>query len=287
MSLLDLRRLPELALRPEEGWGMDSGLDGQVAIVTGGASGIGLATARTLAASGARVWIADIDESGSVDAQASLRREGFDCFIRSVDMGDPISIAALAEDVIEQEGGIDLVVNNAVRTDDRDRQVADIDASLWHGLLAANLIGPALLSRAVIPSMIDRGGGAFVHVASVGGLRGEDTRTCYGTAKAGLLGLSRSIAVQYGKQGIRSNCIAPGLVMTPAAQTAFDPAMLDMLRHHHMTAELGTADGIAKAITFLLSPAAAFLTGHVLVMDGGFSVATPIVPAFRSMGQDG
>jgi len=202
-------------------------------------------------------------------------------------MGDPVSIAALAGEVIDDEGGIDLVVNNAVRTDGRDEQVADIDAALWQELLAVNLIGPALLARAAIPSMINRGGGAFVHVASVGGLRGEDTRTCYGTAKAGLLGLSRSIAVQYGKQGIRSNCIAPGLVMTPAAQTAFDPAMLDMLRHHHMTAELGTADGIAKAITFLLSPAAAFLTGHVLVMDGGFSIATPIVPAFRSMGQEG
>jgi len=266
---------------------MDTRLDGQVAIVTGGASGIGFATVRSLAASGARVWMADIDEPGSLGAQASLRRDGLDCVVRPVDVGDPVSIAALAGEVIDDEGGIDLVVNNAVRTDGRDEQVADIDAALWQELLAVNLIGPALLARAAIPSMINRGGGAFVHVASVGGLRGEDTRTCYGTAKAGLLGLSRSIAVQYGKQGIRSNCIAPGLVMTPAAQTAFDPAMLDMLRHHHMTAELGTADGIAKAITFLLSPAAAFLTGHVLVMDGGFSIATPIVPAFRSMGQEG
>jgi len=265
---------------------MASGLEGRVAIVTGGASGIGLATARTLVASGARVWIADIDERGSIDAQASLRREGFDCFIRPVDMGDPLSIATLAGDVIDQEGGIDLVVNNAVRTDDRDGQVADIDASLWQDLLAVNLIGPALLSRAAIPSMIDRGGGAFVHVASVGGLRGEDTRTCYGTAKAGLLGLSRSIAVQYGKQGIRSNCIAPGLVMTPAAQATFDPAMLRMLQDHHMTAELGTAEGIAEAITFLLSSAAVFLTGHVLVMDGGFSITTPVVPAFRNMKRD-
>jgi len=266
---------------------MYSRLHGKVAIVTGGASGIGLATARTLAASGARVWIADIDEQGSIAAQASLRREGLDCVMQPVDMGDPASIAALAAEVIEQEGGIDLVVNNAVRTDDRDGRVADIDASLWRDLLAANLIGPALLSRAAIPSMIDRGGGAFVHVASVGGLRGEDTRSCYGTAKAGLLGLSRSIAVQYGKQGIRSNCIAPGLVMTPAAEATFDPAMLRLLQAHHMTAQLGTADGIAGAIAFLLSPAAAFLTGHVLVMDGGFSIATPVVPAFRNLGGEG
>ena len=258
-------------------------LAGKVVIVTGGASGIGLAVCRVLAQAGAYVSVADIDGPGAARAAGELTAAGLRAEAFPTDMGDARQIDALASATATAFGGIDFVVNNAVQMDQGDAAVHEIDADLWRTLLSANLIGPALLSRAAIPHMLSRGGGAFVHMASLAGMRGEDSRTCYATAKAGLFGLSRSIAVQYGKQGIRSNCIAPGLVMTPAAHAAFDPSLLNLLLEHHMTAQLGTAEQLAAAVCFLLSGQAAFMTGQVLVIDGGMSAAMPGVPAFREL----
>jgi NAD(P)-dependent dehydrogenase (short-subunit alcohol dehydrogenase family) len=260
---------------------MSQDLKGKIAIVTGAASGIGKATAEALCEAGATSVIADIDLPGGRAVAAGLRAAGYHAVAHVVDMGDHAGIGAFVRNVVTEHGGIDIVVNNAVRTDANDGQVAEIEDGLWSELLAANLIGPAILSRHAIPSMIARGGGALVHIASVAGIRGEDTRTCYGVAKAGLIGLSRSIAVQYGKLGITSNCIAPGLVLTPAAKATFQPDMLSLLEQHHMTRELGTPEGIAAAVRFLVSHGARFITGQTLVADGGFSAATPVVAALR------
>ena len=258
-------------------------LSGKIAIVTGAASGIGKGTAEALCVAGALVVIADIDSRGGLRVAEELRKAGHTAEARSLDLADSSAIAVFADRVIAAHGGIDIVVNNAVRTDPQDGKVADISAALWSEMMTVNLIGPAQLSRCAIPSMIQRGGGAFVHVASVAGIRSEDTRTCYGTTKAALIALSRSIAVQYGKQGITSNCIAPGLVLTPAAATTFDAHMLELLRDHHMTRDLGQPEDIAAMIRFLVSPAARFITGHTLVADGGFTASNPMVAAFRKV----
>ena len=253
----------------------------KVAIITGGASGIGEATARALAAAGAMAIIADIDIGGARQVAQDIGSAGHKAEAFELDIGDHPAIARFTDRVIAKHGGIDVVVNNAVRTDAADKKVADIPAELWTGMLAANLVGPAMLSRQAIPSMIGRGGGAFVHIASVAGIRSEDTRSCYGVTKAALIGLSRSIAVQYGKHGIVSNCIAPGLILTPAAAATFDAATLDLLKRHHMTRDLGLPEEIAAMVCFLLSPAARFITGQTLVADGGFTASTPTVAPFR------
>ena len=258
---------------------------GKVAIVTGGASGIGLATCEAFARVSGNVVIADIDGEGANRVAQQLCQQGLSALSVPTDIGDADQIVQLVATAKSAFGGVDYVVNNAVRTDPGDGRVAEIGAELWHQLLSTNVVGPALLAAQAVPLMLERGGGAFVHLSSVAGLRGEDTRTCYGTAKAALLGLSRSLAVQYGKQGIRSNCIAPGLVLTPAAHSAFDPDLLKLLLDHHMTERLGTPEELAASILYLLSPAAGFITGQVLVMDGGFSAANPVVPAFRARSQ--
>jgi len=229
--------------------------------------------------------IADVDGEGANRVAHQLCQQGLSALSVPTDIGDADQIVELVATAKSAFGGVDYVVNNAVRTDPGDGRVAEIGAELWHQLLSTNVVGPALLAAQAVPLMLERGGGAFVHLSSVAGLRGEDTRTCYGTAKAALLGLSRSLAVQYGKQGIRSNCIAPGLVLTPAAHSAFDPDLLKLLLDHHMTERLGTPDELAASILYLLSPAAGFITGQVLVMDGGFSAANPVVPAFRARSQ--
>jgi NAD(P)-dependent dehydrogenase (short-subunit alcohol dehydrogenase family) len=256
-------------------------LAGKIAIVTGGASGIGKATAESLSLAGATAIIADINFSGAWQVADDLRAEGHRAEAHELDIADQAGLAAFAEKVIADHGGVDIVVNNAVRMDPADGKIADIPGALWTDLLAANVVGPALLSRHVIPSMIERGGGAFVHIASVAGIRGEDTRSCYGTAKAALIGLSRSIAVQYGKQGIVSNCIAPGLILTPAAAAAFDLDMLALFKRYHMTRDIGLPEEVAATVRFLVSSAARFITGQTIVADGGFSASTPTVAAFR------
>jgi len=259
-------------------------LAGKVAIVTGGASGIGRAIAATLGDAGAHVAIFDIDLAAALTAANDVIARGGRATAYRLDMGDHPALSRAVAELVADEGGIDIVVNNAVRTDPADSKVGEIDAELWTVLLAANLIGPAILARHAIPSMIRRGGGALVHIASVAGLAGEDTRTCYGAAKAGLIGLSRSIAVQYGKQGITSNCIAPGLVLTPAASTTFDAELVALLERHHMTRSLGTAEDIATAVRFLVSPHAKFISGQTLVADGAMTAALPTVAGFRAAG---
>jgi len=257
---------------------------GKVAVVTGAASGIGAATAEALARSGATVAAIDIAADRLDRVCKDLAGQGLSCEAIVLDMADHPGIAAAAQGIVARHGGIDLLVNCAAKVGPEDGKVDAIDAATWMGFLAANLVGPALLARAALPAMLARGGGAMVHVASAAGLRGEDTRTCYGAAKAGLMALSRSIATQYGKQGVRSNAIAPGLIMTPAARRTFDPDLLALLESYHQTPQLGEPDDVAEAILFLLSPAARFINGHTLVNDGGFTTMTPIVPAFRAAG---
>ena len=256
-------------------------LAGKIAIVTGGASGIGAATCRALDREGAAVVVTDINLKGAQQLASELAGEHGKAHALALDMGDAAEIADVAAQVIAAHGGIDIVVNNAVKTDPADGPAAEIDADTWLSQMTTNLIGPALLSKAAIPSMIARGGGSLVHIASAAGIHSEDTRTCYATAKSGLFALSRSIAVQYGKQGIRSNCIAPGLILTPAARATFSEEQLELLRQTHMTPDLGTPEQIADTVVYLCSAAAGFVTGHTLVADGGFTAAASIVPVMR------
>lgn len=258
-------------------------LEGKVAIVTGGGSGIGAAGARRLAAEGAAVVVADLNGPGAEQVASEIRAGKGTASAYAIDLHDTPRIADLVDATIKLFGGLDILFNNAVAVPAGDRSVGEMDLSAWETALRVNLTAPMYASKLAIPNMRQRGGGSIVHMGSVAGMLAEDTRSAYGATKSGLFALSRSIAVQYGKDGIRSNVIAPGLILTPAAQSTFEPETLNMILEHHMTPRLGASEDVAGALAFLCSEDAAFITGHVLNVDGGFSVATSLTASLRRL----
>lgn len=254
-----------------------------IAVVTGGASGIGAATCHRLVRSGACVVIVDINREGANELARVLGDEH--CAI-CADLGKPAEVEAVLERIVAEFGRIDILVNNAAALDlsMSDHAVADIDLAVWNRQLAVNLTAPMLLSKGAIPLMIKRGGGAIVHVASATAFHSEDIRAGYAATKAALVSLSRSIAVQYGQRGVRSNVVAPGLVLSPAAIAHFPAGPLEVFREHHMSLELGAPEDIAAVIAFLASDEARFVNGAVLMADGGFTAALPVVASLRRTG---
>jgi NAD(P)-dependent dehydrogenase (short-subunit alcohol dehydrogenase family) len=254
-------------------------VEGKVAIVTGGASGIGAATVRLLAAEGARVVIADIDEAG---AERVAAEAGGEVAVRRTDVGEPEQVRALADSVAADHGRIDVLVNVAALLPPPAEQVVDIDLAAWERELRVSLTGCMLTSKFVIPHMLAGGGGSIVHFASAAAVRAMEGYTGYGVVKAGVLALSRAIAAQYGKQGIRSNTIAPGTIMSrPRPPEAIERAL-----YYGMTPELGTADDVAAAVLFLASDESRFITAQMLAVDGGFTMRLPSIgrPSYREGG---
>jgi NAD(P)-dependent dehydrogenase (short-subunit alcohol dehydrogenase family) len=252
---------------------------GKVSIVTGGASGLGAATARRLAAEGARVVIADINADGSETVAAEARAAGGDAAARPTDVGDAEQVQALVESVADDYGRIDVLVNVAALLPPPAEKVADIDLAGWEHELRVSLTGSMLTSKFVIPHMLAGGGGSIVHFASAAAVRAMTSFTGYGVVKAGVVALSRAIAAQYGKQGIRSNTIAPGTIMSrPRPQEFIERAL-----YYGMTPELGTPEDIAAAVLFFASDESKFVTAQLLSVDGGVTMRLPEMgrPSYR------
>jgi 2-hydroxycyclohexanecarboxyl-CoA dehydrogenase len=249
-----------------------SRLSGRVALVTGGASGIGAATVRRLAAEGARVAIGDIDEAGARDVAGEV-----DGFGVAMDVADTTSIASAVEAITAEVGPVDVLVNNAGT--DRFAFFTNTDEELWDFVLAVNLKGVIAVTHAVLPSMHERGGGVIVNVASEAGRVGSQGSVVYSAAKAGVIGFTRAIARESARYGIRSNAIAPGPIETPLLNSAevelgelgarLKQGMIDGT----MMRRIGEPDEIASAIAFLASDDASYVTGQTLNVSGGLSVA--------------
>jgi meso-butanediol dehydrogenase / (S,S)-butanediol dehydrogenase / diacetyl reductase len=247
-------------------------LEGKVAIISGGGTGIGAATARLFAAEGAKVVV------------TGRRREPIEAVAAEVnglavagDTTDPSHATEAVAAAVATFGGLDVLVANAGIG--FGGSAGDVSDEHWQRTLDVNLTGPMVLTRAALPAMLERGGGSVVLVASVNGLVGTTDSAAYGTSKAGLLGLARSIAVDYGPRGIRANTLCPGWVVTPMAdeemdelgtvmgigrQEAYDLATIDVPLRRPATAE-----EIASCCLFLASDESSIVTGAVLVADGG------------------
>ena len=246
-------------------------LEGRTAFVTGGASGIGAATARRLAAEGARVAIGDLDEEAAREVAGEI--DGFACALDVADTGSVRAAVAAATDAV---GDIDVLVNNAGT--DRFAFFVNTDEELWDFVLGVNLRGVIAVTHALLPGMQSRRSGAIVNVASEAGRVGSQGSAVYSAAKAGVIGFTKVIAREAARYRVRCNAVAPGPIETPLLNSA--PAMLgdlgERLKQGMVNAtalqRTGEPDEVAAAIVFLASEEASYVTGQTLNVSGGLSM---------------
>jgi len=260
------------------------GIDGRVAIVTGAASGIGRASAQALAAHGASVAVADINKAGADETVALIEQAGGTALAVEADIASEESIAAMVAATVDRFGALHLLHNNAadVVIIQRDSDVVNMDVEVWDRTMAVNLRGPMLGCKHAIPHMIEAGGGAIVTTSSTSGQFGDLSRAAYGVSKAGIDSLTRYVATLYGKQNIRANAVAPGVVKTPSLTANVTPEELALFERNHVTPGIGEPQHIAGVVAFLLSDAAAYITGQVVNVDGGLTMHTPLYANFVS-----
>ncbi|BAI74803.1 hypothetical protein AZL_b01400 (plasmid) [Azospirillum sp. B510] len=255
-------------------------LAGKTAIVTGAASGIGAATAELFAREGAELVVADIDRDGAEARAAGIRASGGKAEAIRVDLGDPQSISDLLGETVRLFGGLDILYNNAAATQlssSRDSAVEDMDIEVWDALMRTNLRGTMLAIKCALPALRRRGKGVILNASSVSAQAGAASFTAYATSKTGIETLTRYVAVQHGKDGIRCNAIAPGLIVTPATASTYAASggPGEIMRRHQLVPRFGCPDDVAATALFLASDEAEFITGQVINVDGGYSAVLP------------
>jgi NAD(P)-dependent dehydrogenase (short-subunit alcohol dehydrogenase family) len=262
-------------------------LDGRVAILTGAGGGLGAEAARVLAAHGARVAIVDIDGEAARRVAAGIEGQGGQALALQCDISSEAEVSAMVEAVVARFGRVDVLHNNAailsVEQRRRDRDVVNMDVEAWDRAMAVNLRGAMLCSKYAIREMLKHGRGSVIFVTSGLGVQGDLSLTAYAASKAALIMLARSVAAQYGKQGIRSNALQIGLAPAENAHESMPAPLLEILRENHLTPELGTPRQIADVVAFLASDESAFVTGTTLVADGGFGSHTPSLVAMKAL----
>lgn len=237
-------------------------LSGRVALVTGSTRGIGRAIAETLIGCGARVAIVGRDRAKASEASDAIGGAGgFAC-----DVGDPASVESLVADVEKAVGGIDILVNNAGLT--RDNILFRLKNEDWDAVLDANLRGAFVAIRSASRGMIKRRWGRIVNIASVVGIVGNKGQANYAASKAGLIGLTKSVAKELASRNVLANVVAPGFIATDMTATMTAEARA-MLSKQIPLERLGTPADVAGTVAFLASDAASYITGQVIVVDGG------------------
>ena len=237
-------------------------LDGTVAVVTGAASGIGAATAERLAAEGATVATMDITD-------------GVDY---ALDVRDESAVRDAFADVVARHGRLDSVVHAAGVAG--GGPVHMLDADEWDRVVDVNLKGTFLVDKYSAIHMLAQGSGSIINIASIEGIEGTEGGSAYNASKGGVVMLTKSMAIDYGRRGIRVNCICPGAIDTPMLRSITDPdgmtTYTDRMREEHLLGRFGEPSEIAAAVAFLASADASFITGHSLVVDGGFTAGLQV-----------
>jgi meso-butanediol dehydrogenase/(S,S)-butanediol dehydrogenase/diacetyl reductase len=248
---------------------MPSRLEGKVALITGAGSGIGAATARRFAAEGAAVVVVDVDRGAAEGVVREIAAAGGRGDAVRADVGEPADVAAMVDRALERFGRLDVLHNNAAFGD--FAPAAEISLESWQRTLAVNLTGPFLAARRALPAMVAQGGGVILSTASVAAVVAEDRLAAYCATKAGLVALTRSIAVEYASHGVRANSICPGTIATRRFNARLEkaPELRRRMERAHPVGRLGTAEEVAGLAAYLASDEAAFITGATYVIDGG------------------
>jgi NAD(P)-dependent dehydrogenase (short-subunit alcohol dehydrogenase family) len=245
-------------------------LHNKVAIVTGGGSGIGEATALLFAAEGAQVVVADIRLDAARATTAAITAAGGTAVAVPADVTQANDVQAMIQTAVHTYGGLDILFNNAGIG--VQGNAVELTEAMWDRVVALNLTGVFLGCKYAIPEMIKRGGGSIINTASIMGLVGGSLSAVYPATKGGVVLLTKNAALDYAQHNIRVNCVCPGHIETPLLQRLLDnPAQREQLLRQYPMGRLGQAREIAQGVLFLASDEASFVTGSALVLDGGYT----------------
>ncbi|KNH16685.1 oxidoreductase [Priestia megaterium] len=257
-------------------------VEGKVALVTGGASGIGLSSARLLAKEGAKVVIGDYNIEGARE----IEQDGGTASAIFLDASLESSIKESIEYTVNTYGKINVLFNNVGLTNlQKDLDVVNIDLDEWDRLMNVNTKSVLLGSRYAIPYMKEAGGGSIINTTSMAGFASDAIRTAYGTSKAAVAHLTSYIATQYGKERIRCNAVAPGLILTPAAESNLPKPVQEIFLKFNALPYNGEPDDIGYTVLFLASDESKYITGQTIKVEGGHYIGNPSIADFNEFMQ--
>ena len=250
-------------------------LEGKVALITGGGSGMGMVASKLFAGEGAKVVLTDVNDAAAEAVAVEIVEAGGEAIHVHADVSSESDARGMVAVAVDRFGGLDVLYNNAGVMLDTDGSVDATDASVWDTTLAINVKGVAFGCKYGIPAMIETGGGSVINVASfVAWLGAATSQTAYTASKGAVLAMTREIAVEYARKGIRCNALCPGPIDTPMLQELLsDPARRQRRMVHIPMGRLGRAEELANAALFLASDDSSFMTGSSLIVDGGITAA--------------
>jgi len=249
-------------------------LEGKVAIITGAAMGLGASTANIFAKAGAKVVIADFNQEEGLKQAEKINKAGGDAFFVKVDVANEKEVEAMVSETVKKYGRLDIAVNNAARTPD-DKPLADLDVEQFDGVIAVDLKGVALCMKHELKQFIAQGdGGSIINISSISGIRPQPSNPAYVAAKHGVIGLTKNGALDYAKDNIRINAIAPGAIDTPMLRAALKQFNFEPKAYAKQISMLGrfaNADEISHASLWLASDLSSYVTGTIIPVDGGYT----------------
>ncbi len=244
-------------------------LSGKVAVITGGASGIGKATALLFAEHGAKVVIGDFNSEAGEKTAHEIREKNSDCIFVKTDVTNPIEVEALMNTAVNEYGKLDVLFNNA-GVSNQSVKLGDMEIEEWDRVVDINLKGVFLGMKYAVPLMIDGDGGSIINTSSVLGIKGKKLLAPYNASKAGVIALTKNAALDYGKKKIRVNAIAPGVIDTSIVdEWRNDERRWEIYTKSNALARIGQPEEVAKAVLFLASDDASYVTAATLLVDGG------------------